>query len=639
MRQVHLAGVAGGGPSQLGVALPRFRRQVEGAGAGRLAGALRGLAEGDLAAPERGPGEAPRQILGQGEVVGVAHDHQDAFGRRAPPGAQGDRLRVLHPVRGGALGGERKRLRGLAAGQRHRGLQQLDEDPLHEVVFVADQEQQRPAAADRQAVGRLARAEHLLRRPGERRRVVESQRGADAGQVAGRELRGHRPDGMPGDADAAAVEASGEQTAQVAVVGGPRRGGGAQGGQRGPAGAGGRAEQAHGAQDEARVGHPLAEQVAHHRVDARHAARDDRRRGRVEVLRRREPPPFLSEQQTVEVGHHLDVAQEQVVRLPQFLRRRVAGERRILVVKHQRQAAVGHERGRRHDVAVGGEELAQRAPRGVAAGEPVQEEDHRERPLGGRGVLPGVLPPVENPAPDVGERGVPDRGRRRGQGAAARQVDELRQHHLRRGADPPRQVAGLEEEVEVVRAPPGGGREGGARPGEPAAGGVRRRGIPQLERHRPGLSGRLHAPQQRAVLGSAVGAVPGVETPAVVHREAGGDADGVAAVDGPRRQCAQRRRLSGGRRGRERGQEDRAGQRDRRRASCPRARGRHGWWRRRESNPRPKVRRRRNLHAYPPLNVSLPASKGGGNRRKPSPDASRRRVSVPRATTSPLYDA
>ena len=45
-----------------------------------------------------------------------------------------------------------------------------------------------------------------------------------------------------------------------------------------------------------------------------------------------------------------------------------------------------------------------------------------------------------------------------------------------------------------------------------------------------------------------------------------------------------------------------------------------GWWRRRESNPRPKIQHRRNLHAYPPLIVSLPAWKGGGNRRKPSPD-------------------
>ena len=63
------------------------------------------------------------------------------------------------------------------------------------------------------------------------------------------------------------------------------------------------------------------------------------------------------------------------------------------------------------------------------------------------------------------------------------------------------------------------------------------------------------------------------------------------------------------------------------------------WWRRRESNPRPKIQHRGNLHAYPPLIVSLPASKGGGNRRKPSPDESRRRVSVPRATASPLYDA
>ena len=62
------------------------------------------------------------------------------------------------------------------------------------------------------------------------------------------------------------------------------------------------------------------------------------------------------------------------------------------------------------------------------------------------------------------------------------------------------------------------------------------------------------------------------------------------------------------------------------------------WWRRRESNPRPKIQHRRNLHAYPLLIVSLPASKGGGNRRKPSPDSSHPRVSVPRAWTSPLYD-
>ncbi len=43
------------------------------------------------------------------------------------------------------------------------------------------------------------------------------------------------------------------------------------------------------------------------------------------------------------------------------------------------------------------------------------------------------------------------------------------------------------------------------------------------------------------------------------------------------------------------------------------------WWRRRESNPRPKVRLRGNLHACPPLNFSLPVSKDGGNRRKPAP--------------------
>ena len=63
------------------------------------------------------------------------------------------------------------------------------------------------------------------------------------------------------------------------------------------------------------------------------------------------------------------------------------------------------------------------------------------------------------------------------------------------------------------------------------------------------------------------------------------------------------------------------------------------WWRRRESNPRPKAQRRGNLHACPSLIASLPVSKDGGNHRKPSPDESRRGVSVPRATTSPLYDA
>ena len=43
------------------------------------------------------------------------------------------------------------------------------------------------------------------------------------------------------------------------------------------------------------------------------------------------------------------------------------------------------------------------------------------------------------------------------------------------------------------------------------------------------------------------------------------------------------------------------------------------WWRRRESNPRPKVCLRGTLHACPPLNVSLPVSKDGENRRKPAP--------------------
>ena len=43
------------------------------------------------------------------------------------------------------------------------------------------------------------------------------------------------------------------------------------------------------------------------------------------------------------------------------------------------------------------------------------------------------------------------------------------------------------------------------------------------------------------------------------------------------------------------------------------------WWRRRESNPRPKVCLRRTLHACPLLIVSLPVLKHGRNHRKPAP--------------------
>ena len=62
------------------------------------------------------------------------------------------------------------------------------------------------------------------------------------------------------------------------------------------------------------------------------------------------------------------------------------------------------------------------------------------------------------------------------------------------------------------------------------------------------------------------------------------------------------------------------------------------WWRRRESNPRPKVCLRGTLHACPPLNVSLPVSKDGEKPPEASAEKSRRRVSAPRATASPLYD-
>ena len=113
--------------------------------------------------------------------------------------------------------------------------------------------------------------------------------------------------------------------------------------------------------------------------------------------------------------------------------------------------------GRRHHVAVGGEELAERAPHGMVAGEPVGEEDQRELSLRRPGVLPRALRRIEDPLADLGEGRLPGRIVRLGQGAAALQVDELRQHHLGRGADPPRQgTAFPEEEVEVVRAPPAG---------------------------------------------------------------------------------------------------------------------------------------------------------------------------------------
>ena len=46
---------------------------------------------------------------------------------------------------------------------------------------------------------------------------------------------------------------------------------------------------------------------------------------------------------------------------------------------------------------------------------------------------------------------------------------------------------------------------------------------------------------------------------------------------------------------------------------------REGWWRRRESNPRPKARRRGTLHACPLLNSHARREEAAKNRRTPGP--------------------
>ena len=50
------------------------------------------------------------------------------------------------------------------------------------------------------------------------------------------------------------------------------------------------------------------------------------------------------------------------------------------------------------------------------------------------------------------------------------------------------------------------------------------------------------------------------------------------------------------------------------------------WWRRRESNPRPKARPRRTLHACPLLDSHAPREEAAKNRRAPDPETSRDRT-------------
>jgi len=62
------------------------------------------------------------------------------------------------------------------------------------------------------------------------------------------------------------------------------------------------------------------------------------------------------------------------------------------------------------------------------------------------------------------------------------------------------------------------------------------------------------------------------------------------------------------------------------------------WWRRRESNPRPKIQFQRTLHACPLFKVSHPVSKSGRNHRVLSADKSHSYASMQHVRTSPLYD-
>ena len=476
-------------------------------------------------------------------MVGVARDHQQAVGDRSPPPAERDRLRVPRAIGRGALGGERKGRGGVAPGRRHRRLEQADEDALHEGVLVADHDQQGLAAADGQRLAdlfRLARAEHLLRRPAEGRGVVEAERRGRARQVVRRELRRHGAQRMAGQSHARAVNAPRQQAAQTA-----RRAGRAHGGERGAAGLLLLAEQPRGSQRQPHVVHAPAKKVAHHRHGALHPAGDELLLRRVEAGGRREPPSLAPEREAVEIGDDLGLAEHQRVGALHLLGRGAPGEGRIRVVERERQAAVRDEGGRRHHVAARGEKLGEGAPHAVASAEAVGENHEGKPPLGGPGADPRSERGVEGAPANLAE-GVPARRPLRfGEGSAAAKADVPRRRPGRRG-DSLRQGAIPKVEVEERSSPPARCGAGGARPGEAPARGVRRRRIPQLERRRPRLARRLHPAQEGAVFGAAVGGVPGVEALMPVHGEAGERPHGVVAVSRPQGQGAQLRRRAAG---------------------------------------------------------------------------------------------
>ena len=65
---------------------------------------------------------------------------------------------------------------------------------------------------------------------------------------------------------------------------------------------------------------------------------------------------------------------------------------------------------------------------------------------------------------------------------------------------------------------------------------------------------------------------------------------------------------------------------------------REGWWRRRESNPRPKARPRGTLHACPLLNSHARREEAAKNRRAPDSETSRDRTPSRRSVTSLFND-
>ena len=110
----------------------------------------------------------------------------------------------------------------VAAGGRHRRLEEAHEYALHEVVLVAHHEEQRLAAADRKAIVGLSRGPNASSGVHENGGALLKPSAAETprNHVRGK-LRRHRAQGMAGRPDARAVDAPGEQAAQFA--GGGRR--------------------------------------------------------------------------------------------------------------------------------------------------------------------------------------------------------------------------------------------------------------------------------------------------------------------------------------------------------------------------------------------------------------------------------